>query len=43
MSLTSLAFSCRTRLWCILWKSRSLRKRSHVELAFLQKHDGKVH
>ena len=34
MSPMSLFFSCATRLWCILWKSRSFRNLSHVADAF---------
>ena len=34
MSPISLFFSCATRLWCILWKSRSFRNLSHVADAF---------
>mmetsp|Transcript_23904 Transcript_23904/g.45419 ORF Transcript_23904/g.45419 Transcript_23904/m.45419 type:complete len:232 (-) Transcript_23904:82-777(-) len=33
MSVTSLLFSWPMRLWCMRWKSRSLRKRSHVAVA----------
>ena len=32
-SKISLFFSWTTRLWCILWKSRSLRNLSHVPFA----------